>query len=500
MSVWFDYNNKPEYQMWFFKENQEQTSGRVKLRRYKDGKFVVTGKATQNNYFTLSRTVFKKGKYLVKIKTDLFESSSSGLLIYLNAQPSQKELYFQNSVQNDLFSYNAQTGIFEIYEDTQCLISLAVYKGYNSENLFYKTFEVNINKIDTNNVEFGVEKLHNYANLDYTDGGIRLKSVLGENSFTITGGTTTSYYEKEISDRIHFKKGKYYFDVKNSTNILNVNENQISPYIAIFSMGGTEVLGIANRSGGIIEVPFDFTAEVFFMIPGIGTTVLDDTIEWHFYKLSDLNTIYISGAGYVDYPFKNIDRESQLGWDAPVWGSSLKRTLGFTLETVDSAAFGTVARVELNLKYLNSEDYKVLADMSKERAVYVTYFNRETGKWVERQEMSFTSQEIEKLYATNTNYIGVFNTKIKLVATNRDKAEKTYTIKLNSNYTGSTEAAVVATANWCEGFELSDDIFTQSGKSIKYWSTTADTLGGKTYLANSLLTVTDDLELYAIWE
>lgn len=500
MSVWFDYNNKPEYQMWFFNENQEQTSGEVKLRRYKDGKFVVTGKATQNNFFTLSRTVFKKGKYLVKIKRDLFESSSSGLLIYLVTQPSQKELYFQNSVQNDLFSYNAQTGIFEIYEDTQCLISLAVYKGYNSENLFYKTFEVNINKIDTNNVEFGIEKLHNYVDLNYTVGGITVKSVLGENSFTVTGGTTTSYFETQISEQKLFKNGKYYFDVKNSTNILNVNENRISPYIAIFSMDGTEVGGIANRGGGIIEVPFDFTAQVFFIIPAIGTTVIDDTIEWHFYKLSDLNTIYISGAGYVDYPFRNIDRESQLGWDAPVWGSSLKRTLGFTLETVDSAAFGAVARVELNLKYLNSEDYKVLADMSKERAVYVTYFNRETGKWVERQEMSFTSQEIEKLYATNTNYIGVFNTKIKLVATNRDKAEKTYTIKLNSNYTGSTEAAVVATANWCEGFELSDDIFTQSGKSIKYWSTTADTLGGKTYLANSLLTVTDDLELYAIWE
>ncbi len=500
MSVWFDYNNKPEYQMWVFKENQEQTSGEVKLRRYKDGKFVVTGKATQNNYFTLSRTVFKKGKYLVKIKRDLFESSTTGLLIYLTVQPSQKNLYFINSTQNDLFSYNAQTGIFEIYEDTQCLISLAVYKGYNSENLFYKTFEVNINKIDTNNVEFGIEKLHNYANLNYTVGGITIKSVLGENSFTITGGTTTGYIELRISDQTLFKKGKYYFDVKNSTNVLNVNENRIAPYIAIFSADGTEVGQIANRGGGIIEVPFDFTAIVFFMIPAIGTTVIDDTIEWHFYKLSDLNTIYISGAGYVDYPFRNIDRESQLGWDAPVWGSSLKRTLGFTLETVDSAAFGAVARVELNLKYLNSEDYKVLADMSKERAVYVTYFNRETGKWVERQEMSFTSQEIEKLYATNTNYVGVFNTKIKLVATNRDKAEKTYTIKLNSNYTGSTEAAVVATANWCEGFELSDDIFTQSGKSIKYWSTTADTLGGKTYLANSLLTVTDDLELYAIWE
>lgn len=500
MSVWFDYNNKPEYQMWFFKENQEQTSGEVKLRRYKDGKFVVTGKATQNNYFTLSRTVFKKGKYLVKIKRDLFESSSSGLLIYLVTQPSQKELYFQNSVQNDLFSYNAQTGIFEIYEDTQCLISLAVYKGYNSESLFYKTFEVNINKIDTNNVEFGIEKLHNYANLNYTAGGITLKSVKGENSFTITGGTTTSHIEVKISDKKYFKKGKYCFDVKNSTNVLNVNENLIATHIAILSADGIPISQIANRFGGIIEVPFDFIGEVYFLIQTAGITVIDDTIEWHFYKLSDLNTIYISGAGYVDYPFKNIDRESQLGWDAPVWGSNLKRTLGFTLETVDSAAFGTVARVELNLKYLNSEDYKVLADMSKERAVYVTYFNRETSKWVERQEMSFTSQEIEKLYATNTNYIGVFNTKIKLVATNRDKAEKTYTIKLNSNYTGSTEAAVVATANWCEGFELSDDIFTQSGKSIKYWSTTADTLGGKTYLANSLLTVTDDLELYAIWE
>ena len=500
MSVWFNYNNKPEYQMWLFNENQEITSGDVKLRRYKDGKFIISGKTTESEYFQISRTVFKKGKYLIKIKRDLFEAASTGLVIYLTAKPSEKVCYFNTTVQNDLFSYNAQNGIFEIYEDTQCYISCAAERGYNNNFTFCKTFEVNINKIDTNNVEFGVEKLHNYANLNYTDGGITLKSVLGENSFTITGGTTTSYYEKEISDRIHFKKGKYYFDVKNSTNVLNVNENQITPYIAIFSSDGTEVLQIANRGGGIIEVPFDFTAEVFFMIPEIGTTVIDDTIEWHFYKLSDLNTIYISGAGYVDYPFRNIDRESQLGWDAPVWGSSLKRTLGFTLETVDSAAFGAVARVELNLKYLNNEDYKVLADMSKERVVYVTYFNRETGKWVERQEMSFTSQEIEKLYATNTNYIGVFNTKIKLVATNRDKAEKTYTIKLNSNYTGSTEAAVVATANWCEGFELSDDIFTQSGKSIKYWSTTADTLGGKTYLANSLLTVTDDLELYAIWE
>ena len=131
------------------------------------------------------------------------------MLIYLNAQPSQKELYFTNSTQNDLFSYNAQTGIFEIYEDTQCLISLAVYKGYNSENLFYKTFEVNISKIDTNNVEFGIEKLHNYANFNYTVGGITIKSVLSENSFTITGGTTTGYIELRISDQTLFKKGKY---------------------------------------------------------------------------------------------------------------------------------------------------------------------------------------------------------------------------------------------------------------------------------------------------
>lgn len=500
MSVWFNYNNKPEYQMWLYPENQEDTSGEVKFRRYKDGKCFISGKATASAYFQISRTVFKKGKYLIKIKRDLFEASSSGLVIYLTAKPSEKVCYFTDTVQNDLFSYNAQNGIFEIYEDTQCYISCAAKQGYLNNSPFFKTFEVNINKIDTNNVEYGIEKLHNYADMNYTASGITLKSVLGENSFAITGGTTTEYFEARISDQTFFKKGKYYFDVKNSTNVLNVNENKISPYIAIFSVDGTEVQQITNRGGGIIEVPFDFTAIVFFMIPTTGTTVIADTIEWHFYKLSDLNTIYISGAGYVDYPFKNIDRESQLGWDAPVWGSSLKRTLGFTLETVDSAAFGTVARVELNFKYLNTEDYKVLADMSRERAVYVTYFNRETGKWVERQEMSFTSQEIEKLYATNTNYIGVFNTKIKLVATNRDKAEKTYTIKLNSNYTGSTEAAVVATANWCEGFELSDDIFTQSGKSIKYWSTTADTLGGKMYLANSLLTVTEDLELYAIWE
>ena len=133
--------------MWFFKENQVQTKFSVKLRRYKDGKFIISGKTTESAYFPISRTVFKKGKYLIKIKRDLFEAASTGLVIYLTAKPSDKTCYFNTTVQNDLFSYNAQNGIFEIYEDTQCYISCAAERGYNNNFTFCKTFEVNIRSI-----------------------------------------------------------------------------------------------------------------------------------------------------------------------------------------------------------------------------------------------------------------------------------------------------------------------------------------------------------------
>mgnify|MGYP000675868806 CR=1 FL=1 len=44
-----------------------------------------------------------------------------------------------------------------------------------------------------------------------------------------------------------------------------------------------------------------------------------------------LDTIYFTAAGYVDYPIKGISRDSALGWEEPVWGGDLTRSTDFVL-------------------------------------------------------------------------------------------------------------------------------------------------------------------------
>lgn len=207
-----------------------------------------------------------------------------------------------------------------------------------------------------------------------------------------------------------------------------------------------------------------------------------------------LATVFLSGAGYIDYPFKRISNDSILGWEAPVWSAELSRTLDFKLENIADVEFGLVARLEIAFKYMNAEDYKVFAAISHERVCYATYFNREKGVWIERQEMAFTKQELNKLYAFGKNYYGAMGVTATLVATNRDRAAKTYSIRVRDSDTAQFTS--IATVNWGGAFQLSDALLTKSGKIIAGWSAEN---GTRQYLANALLTVFDDYELTAIW-
>lgn len=207
-----------------------------------------------------------------------------------------------------------------------------------------------------------------------------------------------------------------------------------------------------------------------------------------------LATVFLSGAGYVDYPFKRISNDSILGWEAPVWSSQLTRTLDFQLKNIGDVQFGLVARLEIAFKYMNANDYKVFAAISRERVCYATYYNREKGEWVERQEMSFTKQELSKLYAFGMNYIGAMGVTATLVATNRDRAAKTYTVSVRDSDTATYTA--LATVKWAGSFQLKDDLLTKTGKIITMWNE-AD--GVRKYLPNALLTVFDDYKLTAVW-
>jgi len=216
----------------------------------------------------------------------------------------------------------------------------------------------------------------------------------------------------------------------------------------------------------------------------------------------DLDTIYITGGGFVRRAFKGVSRDSSWGWEEPVWSGELTRSKDFILTNIEDVDFGLVARCEISYKYMNIQDYIDLMKISKERVVTVDYFNRETGQRVS-QEMAFTGNELGKLHAYGTEYLGTFDIKIKLVATNREKADlikTTFTISYNAN--GGSGSISSATAKWSDNVTLSSGSgFTKSGYHIAYWAT-KNTSGNYDayYTPEQHITVWRNLPLYAIWE
>lgn len=214
-----------------------------------------------------------------------------------------------------------------------------------------------------------------------------------------------------------------------------------------------------------------------------------------------LDTIYFTGAGYVDYPIKGISRDSALGWEEPVWGGDLTRSTDFVLTNILDVDYGLVARLEVSYKYLNVQDYIVLCKIAKERVCNVTYFNYEKGEWVVNQEFAFTKQEKSKLYAFGKEYLGLLDVSVKLVATNRDKTEliaTDFTITYNAN--GGSGTVASQSAKWGDNLDIatSSDL-SYSGQTFKEWNTQANGKGGH-YMPNQHKTMWENMTLYAIWE
>lgn len=214
-----------------------------------------------------------------------------------------------------------------------------------------------------------------------------------------------------------------------------------------------------------------------------------------------LDTIYFTAAGYVDYPIKGISRDSALGWEEPVWGGNLTRSTDFVLTNVLDVDYGLVARLEVSYKYLNVQDYIALCKIAKERVCNVTYFNYEKGEWVVNQEFAFTKQEKSKLYAFGTEYLGLLDVSVKLVATNRDKTDliaTNFAITYNAN--GGSGTVESQSAKWGDNLDIATSSgLSYSGKTFKEWNTQADGLGGH-YMPNQHKTMWENMTLYAIWE
>lgn len=220
-------------------------------------------------------------------------------------------------------------------------------------------------------------------------------------------------------------------------------------------------------------------------------------------SVEDLDTIYITGGGFIRRAFKGVSIDSAWGWEEPVFGGDLTRSLDFVLVNIEDVAYGLVARCEISYKYMNVQDYIDLMRISKERVVIVDYFNRETGQRV-TQEMAFTGNELDKLYTFGTSYLGNQNVKIKLVATNREKVgliKSTFNVTYYLNG-GDSGSAQQQTAKWSKNIILDNgSTFAKSGYHIKCWAT-KDVSGNydRFYTLGQHITVWEDLDLFAVWE
>lgn len=221
--------------------------------------------------------------------------------------------------------------------------------------------------------------------------------------------------------------------------------------------------------------------------------------------VDDINTVYITGAGYIREAFTGLGRDS-IGYNEVVWAANLTRSNAFTLENIDDVDFGYVPQCQLHFPYMNIDEFVKLQKILRERHVIVDYFDVDLGKRVVH-EMAITKNERKRLYSRMNFIDGVYDFSVTLVGTNRDEEVlKKCTIKYYANGGEGQIAEQESGDGLLENYRFTDQVklsdgkgFKKSGYHLESWNTEPDGSGDR-YLPNSSITISDDLELYAIWE
>ena len=225
--------------------------------------------------------------------------------------------------------------------------------------------------------------------------------------------------------------------------------------------------------------------------------------------VEDINTVYITGGGYVREAFTGLGRDS-MGWNEVVWGGKLNRSNTFALENIDDVDIGQIPQCTLVFKYMKIEDFIKIQSLLKERHLIVDYFDFDLGKRVVH-EMAITGNERKKFYSMKNYVNGVCDFTIKLVGTNRDdemlqKCTITYDSNGGSGTISNNNVGKYYNKDDGKWYVYSEQVklnsgegFSKQGYHLKEWNTKADGTGA-TYGLSQSITLWQSLVLYAIWE
>lgn len=224
-------------------------------------------------------------------------------------------------------------------------------------------------------------------------------------------------------------------------------------------------------------------------------------------EIEDLDTIYITGGGFINKAFKGISNGSAWAWDEVVWNANLSRSSTFEMTNIDNVGIGVVTNLEIQFPLLNMQDFINLQSLLHERHIIVNYFCVDDGQR-HIKEMAITGNERKKIYNLGKNVLGMREVTVKMVSTNRqiDSTDTLYkigvdlTITYNNNL--SSEYTKTDTVEYTQQYVIKNDEkigWTNGTSHLKEWNTKSDGTG-QSYLPNLSITIWKPLTLYAIWE
>ena len=220
--------------------------------------------------------------------------------------------------------------------------------------------------------------------------------------------------------------------------------------------------------------------------------------------IEDIDTIYITGGGFINKAFKGIGKDSAWAFDEVVWNANLSRSSSFQMTNIDNVGIGKVTNLELRFPLLNMQDFIDLQTLLHERHLIVNFFNVDKGKR-ETKEMAITSNERKTIYNFGKDVIGMRDVKIKMVATNRKIEEdidnligQELTITYINVSNNNTHIDKVRYGQQYT-FKTSQEIgFTNEGKRFVCWKNYNDS--NLRYLEKQSMTMWQSITIYGEWE
>lgn len=212
---------------------------------------------------------------------------------------------------------------------------------------------------------------------------------------------------------------------------------------------------------------------------------------------NELDVVKINGES-----FKGIGYNGLLTVNTKTYKTSPVRSGDGSIPNINDYATFIVPRADINFKYMTIEDYQRFCAAITPNEFNVEYFDKQKGQRVVHK-MYVAPEEMTKIYNVGTSVIGVLDYKVSLIGTLN--SIELLTVYYDKNG-GTGEWTGDPNEYLTQGF-LNQQIKIRDGYYLtapspslvfSHWNTKADGTG-TTYLPNTIVPLTSNLTIYAIY-